>query len=62
MKQTPLEVAESQFRSIVRTEKNGQFAAIRQVLKDGERILRATQKAERLQTRLAPSPTYEPEQ
>jgi len=62
MKQTPLEVAESQVRSIVRTEKNGQFAAIRQVLKDQERVLRATQKAERPQNRLAPNPTDKPEQ
>jgi hypothetical protein len=45
---TPLEVAESKVRSISVTEKNGQFAAIRQVLLDRERKLRAVQTAQRL--------------
>lgn len=53
MTQTPLEAAESQFRSISITEKNGRFAAIRQVLKDRERSLRTIQKAARLQKRTA---------
>jgi hypothetical protein len=51
MTKTPLEAAESQFRSISITEKNGQFAAIRKVLQDRERKLRVVQKAARLQNR-----------
>lgn len=53
MTQTPLEEAESQFRSISIKEQNGRFAAIRQVLKDRERSLRAIEKVTRLKKRMA---------
>jgi len=54
MTKTPLEAAESRFRSISITEKNGQFAAIRQVLQARERELRDVQKAARLEKRSLP--------
>ncbi len=53
MTKTPLEAAESRFRTVALTDKRNRYSAFRQILKERERVLRTTQKTARLQKRTA---------